>query len=81
MGTLGGTRTAGFAVRVLKRHSVVRRTSNQRLRSENPMSNRKSLSAIGSPVPELPVEDVERTQQCYRDILGFEIGWLDPSKR
>jgi uncharacterized glyoxalase superfamily protein PhnB len=29
-------------------------------------------------VPELPVEDVERAQQHYRDALGFEIGWLYP---
>src|SRR5947208_14528819 len=35
---------------------------------------------IGQPVPELPVEDVERAQQYYRDILGFEIGWLYPGK-
>lgn len=32
------------------------------------------------PVPELPVIDVERAQQHYRDALGFEIGWLDPGK-
>ena len=44
------------------------------------MSERKSLSNIGQPVPELPVEDVERAQQYYRDILGFEIGWLYPGK-
>jgi predicted enzyme related to lactoylglutathione lyase len=31
-------------------------------------------------VPELPVADVERAQQHYRDALGFEIGWLDPGK-
>jgi predicted enzyme related to lactoylglutathione lyase len=31
-------------------------------------------------VPELPVEDVERSQQHYRDVLGFEIGWLEPDK-
>jgi len=29
-------------------------------------------------VPELPVEDVPRAQQHYRDALGFEIGWLYP---
>ena len=28
------------------------------------------------PTPELPVEDVERAQQHYRDVFGFEIGWL-----
>ena len=35
---------------------------------------------INHPVPELPVADVERAQQYYRDVLGFEIGWLDPGK-
>jgi predicted enzyme related to lactoylglutathione lyase len=40
----------------------------------------KPLTTIGPPVPELPVADVERAQQYYRDILGFEIGWLEPEK-
>ena len=44
------------------------------------MSKRESFSRIGQPVPELPVEDVERAQQYYRDVLGFEIGWLYPGK-
>ena len=35
---------------------------------------------MGSPVPELPVIDVERAQEHYRDTLGFEIGWLYPDK-
>ena len=35
---------------------------------------------FGQPVPELPVADVERAQQHYRDSLGFEIGWLYPDK-
>jgi uncharacterized glyoxalase superfamily protein PhnB len=30
------------------------------------------------PTPELPVVDVERAQQHYRDVLGFEIAWLYP---
>ena len=38
------------------------------------------MSAIGPPVPELPVADVERAQQHYKDALGFEIGWLYPGK-
>src|SRR5262245_1633929 len=38
------------------------------------------MSRISQPVPELPVEDVERAQKYYRDVLGFEIGWLDPDK-
>jgi uncharacterized glyoxalase superfamily protein PhnB len=44
------------------------------------MSTKQKLSPIGHPVPELPVADVERAQQHYRDTLGFEIGWLYPGK-
>jgi uncharacterized glyoxalase superfamily protein PhnB len=41
--------------------------------------NQKQLrTTLGRPTPELPVEDVERAQQHYRDALGFEIGWLVP---
>ena len=35
---------------------------------------------MNHPVPELPVVDVERAQTYYRDVLGFEIGWLHPDK-
>ena len=42
------------------------------------MTTRQSLTSIGQLVPELPVTDVERAQQHYRDALGFEIGWLHP---
>jgi uncharacterized glyoxalase superfamily protein PhnB len=35
---------------------------------------------LATPVPELPVADVERAQQHYRDALGFEVKWLDPDK-
>lgn len=35
---------------------------------------------ITQPIPELPVADVERAQQHYRDVLGFEITWLLPDK-
>src|SRR5947207_8203653 len=38
------------------------------------------MNSIGQPVPELPVTDVERAQQHYRDALGFEIGWLYPDE-
>lgn len=38
------------------------------------------MTPVGRPVPELPVADVERAQQHYRDVLGFEIGWLDPDQ-
>ena len=44
------------------------------------MSKRVHLSKIGQPVPELPAEDVERAQEYYRDVLGFEIGWISPGK-
>lgn len=35
-------------------------------------------TTLGHPTPELPVEDVERAQQHYRDALGFDVGWLEP---
>jgi hypothetical protein len=38
------------------------------------------LTSIGAPVGELPVVDVVRAQEYYRDALGFEIGWLEPDK-
>lgn len=40
--------------------------------------NQQLRTIFGRPTPELPVEDVERAQQHYRDALGFEIGWLYP---
>ena len=44
------------------------------------MQAREKMSSIAQPVPELPVVDVERAQQHYRDVLGFEIGWLYAEK-
>ena len=44
------------------------------------MSTKEKLTSICKPVPELPVADVERAQQHYRDALGFQIGWLYPGK-
>ena len=44
------------------------------------MDANQKKSVVGRPVPELPVVDVERAQQHYRDALGFEIGWLYPDK-
>ena len=44
------------------------------------MSETKTRTTFGPPVPELPVTDVERAQRHYRDTLGFEIGWLEPDK-
>lgn len=41
------------------------------------VSEKPARTTIAHPVPELPVEDVVRAQQHYRDALGFEIGWLD----
>src|SRR5438477_318331 len=40
------------------------------------VSEIKPLTTIGQLVPELPVADVSRAQQDYRDALGYEIGWL-----
>jgi catechol 2,3-dioxygenase-like lactoylglutathione lyase family enzyme len=40
----------------------------------------QQLTALGQAVPELPVANVERAQQHYRDKLGFTIGWLYPDK-
>src|ERR1043166_6989355 len=37
-------------------------------------------SRFHQPVPELPVNDVEKAQAFYRDKLGFEIGWIEPFK-
>jgi uncharacterized glyoxalase superfamily protein PhnB len=37
-------------------------------------------SSFSTPVPELPVADVERAQAHYRDIFGFQIAWLYPGK-
>jgi len=42
------------------------------------MTAHEALSTINQPVPELPVVDVERAQRHYRDVLGFDIGWLMP---
>ena len=44
------------------------------------MAGKEKLNAMGQPVAELPVADVERAQQHYRDALGFQIGWLYPDK-
>ena len=44
------------------------------------MTNEGARTSLGTPVPELPVADVERAQRHYRDALGFEIGWLYPGK-
>lgn len=44
------------------------------------MDQTPSRTTFAHPTPELPVMDVERAQQHYRDALGFEIGWLVPGK-
>jgi uncharacterized glyoxalase superfamily protein PhnB len=46
----------------------------------NSISAKEKLTSIGPPVPELPVADVERAREHYRDALGFEMGWLYPGK-
>ena len=42
------------------------------------MNDKPPRTTLGPPVPELPVEDVERAQRHYRDALGFEVAWLYP---
>ena len=42
------------------------------------MDQKQLRTKLAHPTPELPVEDVERAQQHYRDALGFEIGWTVP---
>ena len=42
------------------------------------MNQQTPRTKFAHPTPELPVEDVERAQQYYRDALGFEVGWLYP---
>jgi predicted enzyme related to lactoylglutathione lyase len=42
------------------------------------MDQQPTRTTLGRPTPELPVEDVERAQGHYRDVLGFDIGWLEP---
>jgi uncharacterized glyoxalase superfamily protein PhnB len=44
------------------------------------VGTKEKMKPIGQPVPELPVADVERAQEHYRDALGFEVGWLYPGK-
>ena len=44
------------------------------------MNQNDSRVKFAHPIPELPVADVERAQQHYRDALGFDIGWLEPGK-
>jgi hypothetical protein len=41
---------------------------------------KEEMTSIGQPVPELAVAHVERARQHYRNVLGFEIGWLYPGK-
>ena len=44
------------------------------------MNQKQLRTKFNHPTPELPVTDVERAQQHYRDALGFEIRWLYPGK-
>jgi uncharacterized glyoxalase superfamily protein PhnB len=44
------------------------------------MKAKEKMTQFSHPVPELPVADVERAQQYYKDVLGFEVLWLYPDK-
>ena len=48
--------------------------------TENTVNQKVSRTVFAHPTPELPVADVERAQEYYRDALGFEIGWLEGDK-
>jgi uncharacterized glyoxalase superfamily protein PhnB len=60
-----------------RHRSLIGSICRQRERTVNARAPRTS---IAQPVPELPVADVERAQQHYRDALGFDIAWLYPGK-
>jgi predicted enzyme related to lactoylglutathione lyase len=45
------------------------------------MTIKEKMTAIGPPVPELPVVDVERAQEHYKNALGFDVAWLYPDKQ
>jgi len=38
------------------------------------MTEEKTKTA--QPVPQLPVNDVEKYQEYYRDVLEFDIAWI-----
>ena len=42
------------------------------------MSQNPPRTPLAPPTPELPVEDVARAQEHYRDALGFDVGWTYP---
>src|SRR5205823_13408727 len=71
-----GDRAAG------RRHTAAgtpaRLTQTAARREESAVNQKEMRTTLAHPTPELPVEDVERAQQHYRDALGFEIGWLYP---
>jgi uncharacterized glyoxalase superfamily protein PhnB len=46
----------------------------------HPKAKAMKKTTIGQPVPQLPVEDVEKAQKYYKDVLGFEIAWTYPDK-
>ena len=47
-------------------------------REEMAVDEKPKRTKLSRATPELPVKDVERAQEYYRDVLGFEIGWLYP---
>ena len=49
-------------------------------KTEDVVNHKELRTTFSHPTPELPVTDVERAQQHYRDALGFEIRWLYPGK-
>jgi uncharacterized glyoxalase superfamily protein PhnB len=57
---------------------LVRSAAADATREETVVDEKQLRTRLGHPTPELPVEDVERAQEHYRDALGCEVGWLYP---
>jgi uncharacterized glyoxalase superfamily protein PhnB len=68
----------GFVVKDLDGHGLF--FGRVREQAADAEKHAATLTYIGTPTPELPVEDVERAQRHYRDTLGFKITWLYPDK-
>ena len=52
--------------------------ARQRKKLSGGLLGSEDRTTLAHPTPELPVEDVERAQQHYRQALGFDVGWMYP---
>jgi predicted enzyme related to lactoylglutathione lyase len=76
--SVGFSDNSEFWLAVSLRNPEWTRTMQQLSGEVSNMNQTQLRTTFGPPTPELPVEDVQRAQQHYRDALGFEIGWLYP---